>query len=258
MNAYFQKFYKYRGLLFQLICKDIKTKYRRSVLGYLWSVLNPLMMMMILTIVFSTIFKNDIPNFPVYFLTGQLIFNAFSEATNTAMTSVVSNSALIKKVYFPKYILPLSKSGSAFINFALSLIALVMVLVITRTKITGAIFLIPLPLLYLLLISSGIGLILSAIAVRFRDIVHLYGVLLTALMYLTPIFYPISILPDLARRIVSFNPVFHILEMFRCIVMYGTTPSLKTNLVCFGFAAIFLGLGMLFFKKNQDEFILYV
>lgn len=258
MKAYLQKFIKYRSLLAQLVSKDIKTKYRRSVLGYLWSVLNPLMMMIILTIVFSTIFRNDIPNFPVYFLTGQLIFNAFSEATNTAMTSVISNSALIKKVYFPKYILPLSKSGAAFVNFVLSLIALVVVLAVTQTAITPAILLLPLPLLYLLLISSGVGLFLASLAVRFRDVVHLYGVVLTALMYLTPIFYPITILPTTARQIVSFNPIFHILEMFRCVVMYGSVPSLKANLVCIGFSIISLGIGMLAFKKNQDQFILYL
>ncbi|WP_312635392.1 ABC transporter permease [Oscillibacter sp.] len=258
MSAYLKKFFQYRDLLFQLVSKDIKTKYRRSMLGYLWSVLNPLMMMMILTVVFSTIFRNDIPNFPVYFLTGQLIFNAFSEATNTAMSSVISNSALIKKVYFPKYILPVSKSGSAFVNFVLSLMALVVVLALTKTRITWAILLLPLPLLYLLLISTGVGLFLSALAVRFRDVVHLYSVVLTALMYLTPIFYPITILPDAARQIVSFNPIFHILEMFRCMVMYGTVPSLKANLVCIGFSIIALCVGMLTFQKNQDSFILYL
>lgn len=258
MSAYLKKFIQYRGLLSQLVSKDIKTKYRRSMLGYLWSVLNPLMMMMILTVVFSTVFRNDIPNFPVYFLTGQLIFNAFSEATNTAMSSVISNSALIKKVYFPKYILPVSKAGAAFVNFVLSLIALVVVLALTRAPISWAILLLPLPLLYLLLISTGVGLFLSALAVRFRDIVHLYGVVLTALMYLTPIFYPITILPDAARQIVSFNPIFHILEMFRCVVMYGTVPSLKANLVCMGFSIIALCVGMLTFKKNQDQFILYL
>lgn len=258
MSAYLKKFVKYRGLLAQLVSKDIKTKYRRSMLGYLWSVLNPLMMMMILTVVFSTIFRNDIPNFPVYFLTGQLIFNAFSESTNTAMTSVISNSALIKKVYFPKYILPVSKSGAAFVNFVLSLIALVVVLAITKTQISWAIFLLPLPLMYLLMISTGIGLFLSALAVRFRDVVHLYSVVLTALMYLTPIFYPITILPPAARQIVSFNPIFHILEMFRCVVMYGTAPSLKSNLVCLGFSVIALCVGMVTFKKNQDQFILYL
>lgn len=258
MKAYLQAFNKYRDLLWQLVVKDVKTKYRRSVLGYLWSVLNPLMMMIIMTIVFSTVFRNDIPNFPVYLLTGQLIFNAFSESTNQAMTSVVSNSALIKKVYFPKYILPLSKVGASFINFVLSLIALVVVLVATRTRITFAILLVPLPLLYLLLISSGVGMFLAAMAVRFRDVVHLYGVVLTALNYLTPIFYPVTILPNYARKILSFNPIFHILEMFRCVVMYGTVPSLKSNLVCIGFSVISLVVGILTFRKNQDEFILYV
>ncbi|HEX3018056.1 MAG TPA: ABC transporter permease [Caproicibacter sp.] len=258
MKAYLQAFNKYRDLLWQLVVKDVKTKYRRSVLGYLWSVLNPLMMMVIMTIVFSTVFRNDIPNFPVYLLTGQLIFNAFSEATNQAMTSVISNSALIKKVYFPKYILPLSKVGVSFVNFVLSLIALVVVLAATRTRITFAILLVPLPLLYLLLISSGVGMFLAAMAVRFRDVVHLYGVVLTALMYLTPIFYPITILPSYARGILSFNPIFHILEMFRCVIMYGTVPSIKANLVCIGFSVISLVIGMLIFQKNQDEFILYV
>lgn len=258
MKAYLLRFIKYRGLLQQLVSRDLKTKYRRSILGYLWSVLNPLLMMIILTIVFSTIFKNDIPNFPVYFLSGQLIFNAFSEATNTAMVAVINNSALIKKVSMPKYILPMAKSLSAFVNFLLSLIAMAVVLCVTNTQLTKAVFWLPFPLLYLLLTSIGVGMFLSATAIRFRDIVHLYGVVMTALMYLTPVFYPIAILPDVARRMISFNPLFHILEMFRCTVLYGTVPTLKAHLICIGFSVITLVVGMTAFKKMQDQFILYV
>lgn len=258
MKNQIQKFMKYRWLLSLLIQRDLKTKYRRSFLGYIWSLLNPLLMMVVISSVFSYVFRSDIENFPIYLLAGQIIFTFFADSTNAAMMSIVTGGGLIKKVYVPKYILPLSKTLSSFVTLLFSLIAIVIVLLVTKTPIKPTILLFPLPLFYLLLISTGVGMILSALAVYFRDVMHLYGVGLTALMYFTPIFYPISILPPTARLLMKFNPLFHVIEMFRSIILYGTVPTLRSNLVCLSMGLLVLGIGLIFFKKKQGNFILYI
>lgn len=257
MLKYIKNFWKYKDLLIQLVLRDLKTKYRRSILGYIWSVLNPLLMMLVITIVFSSLFKFDIPNFPIYLLIGQLMFNFFSEATTAAMNSIIGNDSLLKKVYIPKYIFPVARSISAFVNLLFSLIAIVIVLIITKTPVYITALLFPLALLYLLLFSIGIGLILSVAATYFRDVIHLYGILLTAWLYLTPIFYPIKILPHTVKTIVLYNPLFHFIEFFRSIILYGEVPNLSSNLICFSYGIISLTAGVIIFFKNQNNLILY-
>lgn len=258
MIEYFKTFWKYKGLLNELVIRDIKVKYRRSVLGYVWSVLNPLLMMIVIATVFAHMFRFDIDNYPIYLLTGQLIYNFYSDSTNLSMTSIICSGSLIKKVHLPKYIFPLSRTLSSFVNLLFSLAAILIMLAITRTKITPVIFLFPLPLFYVLLLCIGMGLILSVLAVYFRDMLHLYSVFLTALMYLTPIFYPVKQLPSYALSIIKLNPLYHIVLMFRNIVMYGTFPTLKENLICFSFGALSIIIGLIIFSKKQDNFVLYL
>ena len=188
--------YNYRDLLIELVKRDIKKKYRRSILGILWSMLNPFFTMLITAMVFSSFFKFAIENFPVYLLTGQLIFNFYVEATNTAMGSILENGSLIKKVYVPKYIFPLARVLSSCVNFVLSLPGLFLMLVITKVPFKISMVLGVIPIVYVLFFCFGIGLLLSTIAVYFRDMFHLYGVLITALSYLTPLFYPKEIIPE--------------------------------------------------------------
>lgn len=258
MKPYLQKFLSYRWLLIELVRRDLKTKYRRSFLGYIWSVLNPLLMMMVLTVVFSTLFKSDIPNFPIYLLSGQLIFNFFSEATNTALTSIINNASLIKKVSMPKYIFPVSKVLSAFVNLLFSLIALVIVAIVVRLEFSWTILLSIFPLSYAFLFALGVSMILSSMSVFFRDMVHLYGILLTVVMYFTPLFYPVTILPTIGRTLIKFNPLYHVVSMFRDCVMYARVPSLVDHAICMCFGLLLILLGAYFFKKHQDKFILYV
>lgn len=258
MKTYISNFLKYKSLLRELVVRDIKLKYRRSILGLLWSLLNPLLMMIVLTIIFSSLFKRNIDNFPVYLLTGRMIFVFFSETTNQAMMSIISNSSLIKKVYLPKYILPLSKALSSYINLMFSLLALIIVMIVTKIKITWVLILFPLPLIYTLIFSIGVGLVLSTYAVFFRDLVHLYSVLLTAWMYFTPIFYPVEIIPERYLFLVKSNPLYYIVQCFREIVLYGRIPSLSLNLICLAIAIITLFFGLIIFYKNQNKFILYI
>lgn len=255
---YAKKFMKYRPLLYQLVRRDFLAKYKRSVLGVLWSILNPLLTMVVMTIVFSFVFRYEIPNFPVYLLSGQIIFTMFSEITNLCMSSVIGGAALMKKVNVPKYIFPLSRALSSLVNFVFSFLALIIVMLITRAPFSVSMLYAVVPVFYVFTFSTGVGFLLSAAAVFFRDITYLYGIFLTAVMYFTPLFYPISIIPDHFRWIISLNPLYHFVECFRTCAIYGAVPSLWQNVVCLTLAVLALGMGLYVFHKKQDQFILYV
>ena len=221
---------KYNPLLIELVSRDIKVRYRKSVLGMLWTVLNPLLMMCVITVVFSTIFKQNIPNFPIYYLSGSLIFSFNSEATTNAMHSILSNCSLIKKVYLPKYLFPISCVLSSLVNLGFSLVAMFIVM----------------------------GTMLAALTVYFRDIAHFYGVFILAWTYFTPIFYPVDILPDFALRLMQFNPMFHYVNFMRELVIYGTFPGITENLICVAMSVLMLFAGFWVFYNKQDHFVLYI
>ena len=249
---------KYRFLIQDLVTKDIKTKYRRSVLGVIWSVLNPLLMMLVLTAVFANIFRFDIQDFPIYYLTGSLIFNFVSEATSFSLTAILGASGIIKKVYIPKYIFPLEKCLFAFVNMLFSFIAVIIVFIILQITPHWTIVLFPIPMIYTLIFSMGLGLMLSALNIFFRDTTHLWGVFVTAWMYLTPLFYPMSILPECMVSFVKLNPLYYYVEYFRDVMIYGTLPSFEDNMICITFSLVTLLIGLVVFKKKQDKFILYM
>lgn len=250
----------FRHLMFLMVKRDFVTRYRRSVLGVVWSLLNPILTMLVLTMVFSQIFRFEIPgvSFAVYLLSGQLIFGFFSESTNGAMGSVLAGAGTIKKVYVPKYIFPTTRVLSSVINLGFSFLAFLIVFVVTGTAFHPTIFLIPIPIFYLLIFSMGIGMLLSAVAVFFRDITYIYGVLLTLLNFLTPIFWPVSILPPRVYHLIHLNPMFHFVEYFRALALYGTIPGLWTNIICIGFALAAFFLGLYVKMSQQDKYILYL
>lgn len=256
MKKYIDNFLKFKPLLTELVARDIKIKYRRSVLGVLWTVLNPLGMMIILSIVFSNFFKFDIENFPLYVLSGQVVFNFFNDATTSSMTSILNNASLIKKVYVPKYLFVFSRIFSSFINLMASFSALLMVMIATRAELHWEMILAVIPLTMIVGFSSGVGLILAALTVRFRDIMHLYSVFTTGLMYLTPVIYPMSILPDVIRKIVLLNPLTNYLIMFRDVMFNATLPSFGAMMIGLVEMALAIGLGLWVFYKKQDGFIL--
>ena len=258
LRQQYMKWEKYRTLLGRLVQRDLKVKYRRSVLGYLWSLLNPLLMMLVMSLVFSYMFRYDIPNYPIYLITGQIMFTFFSESTTMAMTSVIGNAALMKKVYVPKYIFPISRVLSCFVTLLFSLAAVVIVMLATHTPMTPVIILFPLPLVYILLFSIGVGLILSVLAVYFRDTTHLYGVCTTAWMYLTPIFYPISAIPEQMQPLIRLNPLFQFIDCFREIILYGQVPSLQNTVVSCLWCLAALTIGGWLFKRKQANFILHI
>ena len=249
----------YRDLVGQLVSKDLKLKYRRSFLGYLWSILNPLMVMFVMVLVFSNIFRFEIENYPVYLIIGQTIYNYVNNATVHAIYSITDNGALLKKVYVPKYIFPMSKVTSDLLDFVFSLGAMILVMVVTGIRFSMYLILIPYVAVELYVFTLGMGLFLAQAAVFFRDVRYIYNVFLVAWMYATPIFYPISILPTRIRWIVThLNPLYYYMEQFRCLVLEQRLPS--PVLVARGWiiSLLVLGIGYLFFKKSEDKFILYI
>lgn len=245
-------------VLASLVGKDFKLKYRRSVLGVLWSVLNPLLMMVVLSIVFSFFFRFQIEFYPVYLILGQTLFTFMTDATNGAMRSIIDSASLIKKIRINKAIFPIEKVSFAMINFVFSLIAVIGVMIFFQIPPTPNMLLLPVLLICVFIFSLGLGLLLSALAVFFRDMFHLWSVLTTAWMYLTPVFYPVEILPDWVFSAMQFNPMYHYIGFFRDIFLNGVTPDIACVLICFGMAIATFAVGYLVFSKTQRKFILYV
>lgn len=258
MNNYLKTYNQYKPLLYEFVKRDIKVKYKDSALGIVWSMLNPLLTMIVLTFIFSNIFKNSIPNFPVYCLSGRLIYDFFSQSTNQAMKSITSKSSLIKKIYIPKYIYTLSKLISTFVIFLVSLIPLFFVMLITKVEFKFINLFIVYPLLMLFFISFGFGLILATVNVFFRDLEHIYSVVLMLIMYMSAIFYSVDIVNPIFAVVMKFNPIYPVICVFRDCILYGQITSYTNIVLSFVYAVFYMIFGLIVFKKNQDKFILYV
>ncbi|PAD30611.1 ABC transporter permease [Paenibacillus sp. 7523-1] len=257
-SVYFHNFKKYNYLLALLTRNHISKKYRGSILGIFWSLLNPLLQMVILTLIFSSLFGNQIDNFPLYMISARLVFEFFSTATNGTMKSIVDSSDLIKKVYIPKYLITISKVLAEFIIFLISLIDLLVVMFITGTDVTINFIYVPLYLVLLLIFTTGVSLMLSTITIFFRDVEHLYGVFVMTLMYFSAIFYPADIVPEKYRFILELNPIYQFISGFRQIVYYGQPIELDNIVYCFVAGVLSLVIGLFVFEKNQHKFILHV
>lgn len=253
---------KYSFLLKQLVVRDFKVKYKRSVLGILWSLLYPVLTMSVMALVFTNFFKfsTDDVNYLAYLMSGLVVFNYFSEATNLSMSSVVANFSLINKVYMPKYIFPLSKCLFVGINLLLSQIPLYVILIATGTGITWHHVFLPFGYICLFLFTLGFSMILSTVAVFLRDMFYIYGVILTLWTYLTPIMYQVDKISDspLVVTLLKCNPLYWFTYFPRRIMLYHTTPEPNAWLYCLLLAVASLTIGILVFKKNQDKFIYYV
>ncbi len=259
IKPYALKLKKYIPLLKNLVSRDLKVKYRRSVLGFVWSVLNPILMALVLNAVFSRLFRFDIEYFAVYYLTGSLIFNFVIECTTGSMTSIIDSASLIKKVYIPKYIFPLEKCCFAFINMLFSSVAVIVIMLIQGAPFSFTALLFPIPMIYAFLFAYGFSLVLSSMMVFFRDMQHLWSVWTAIWMYLTPIIYPAKLLSDNGLGFVmKANPMYYYTTYLREIVMYGNLPSLDFNIICMVFAGLMMVLGVFVFNKAQDKFILYI
>lgn len=256
-------------ILQQLVTRDFKLKYRRSVLGVLWSVLNPLLMMAVLSLVFTNMFRFDTPGcpYPVYLILGMTLFTLMNDSTSTAMSSIIDASALLKKVRIEKAVFPIEKIIFTLVNYLFSFIAVLVVMLAFQVPLSPTALALPLLLLYVVVFCAGIGLLLSALSVFFRDVMHLWSVVITAWNYLTPIFWPETYLTSgvlsdgLGRALLiieQFNPMYYYVSYVRQIMAYGTMPDLGFNLICLGFAVAAFAIGLLVFRKVQSKFILYI
>lgn len=258
MKKYVDNFLQYRFLLSELVKKGIKLKYRRSYLGIVWSMLEPLLTMIVLTIVFGTLYGNTDRTFPVYILTGRLLYSFFSQATKAALKSIRQNSAMIKKVYVPKYIYPLSSVLYNYVIFLISLIVLAIVAVVQGIQPTIYMLQIPIALILVLLLSYGCGMILATIGVFFRDMEYLWSVALMIIMYTCAIFYyPSRLLKSGFAWILKFNPLYCIISIFRS-AMFGEMMNMHYFAYALIFSLVAIVVGMICFKKKQDDFILYI
>ena len=258
---------KDRFILKQLVTKDFKIKYRRSFLGVAWSVLNPLLMMIVMAVVFSTIFaqgRNGAVSpelYPLYLIVGNVTFSVMSESTNQALMSIIWASSLLKKVKVHRWVFPVQKVLFSLVNFGFSLIAVAIVMIWFHVVPTWHLILRPVCLVLLMLFCMGLGMMLSALTVFFRDIMHLWSVVITAWTYLTPIFWTtdfIGRMSHVVRIIMYANPMYNYIQFMRDIFLFQTTPTFFTVGMCVAWAVVALVLGYVVFHKSEHKFILYI
>lgn len=249
---------RYKFLISQLVSRDFKSKYKRSFFGVLWSFFNPLLTSLVMYVVFSNLFRFNVPHYPVYLISGTVMFNFFSECCGMCLTSIVGNAPLITKVYVPKYVYPFTRTLSSGINLAFAFIPVLIIALINGLVPTKAWLLALFPLACLMIFCLGFGLILCTTMVFFRDTQFLWGVISMIWMYITPIFYPIDILPDNLLAVLKCNPLYYYVDFVRSCIIGGISPEPRMYVQCFLIAVGFLIFGSLIFKLNQDKFVLYL
>ena len=243
-------------LLKQIIRKNFTSKYKDSILGVLWSFFNPLITMALLTAIFSTVFARSIENFPVYFLTGRIVIDFFNSGTKIAMTSFKRNRSILNKIYVPRYIFALGGICSEFINFLMSVIVLIAIMIVTRAPFYPMALLSVIPVFILFLLIVGVGLILSILCTKFSDIEYLYRIFTSLLIYACAIFYPITMVPQPIRGYMELNPVYGIIAQFREFVMFGRFPSMKLMLTTFLFSLALFVIGIIVYSKYKNRITL--
>lgn len=253
-----QKLKKNQFLFAQLVHRDFTQKYKRTVLGIAWSVLSPLLTLMVMNIIFGTLLGANIEHYTIYLFTGQLIFSFFNDSTNEGMTSLLNNAEIFTKVNVPKYMFLFSKNISSLINFGITLCIYFVFVAINGIPFTWKFVLLLFPILCLVVFNLGMGLILSAMYVFFRDIQYLYGIFTMLLMYMSAIFYSIETFPQIGKNLFLLNPVYVYIRYFRKIVIEGDIPSVWMHLVAAGYAVLAFGIGAWIYKKKNHSFLYYV
>lgn len=254
----FQRLKKYQFLFQELVHRDFTKKYKRTVLGIAWSVLSPMLTLLVMNIVFGTLLGSNIEHYTIYLFSGQLIYSFFNDSTNEGMTSLLNNAEIFTKVNVPKYMFLFSKNVSSLINFGITLIIYFLFVIANGIPVTWKFILLLYPICCLVVFNLGIGLILSALYVFFRDIQYLYSIFTLLLMYLSAIFYSIEEFPQIGRNLYLLNPVYVYIRYFRKIVIDGDIPSIWFHLIAAGYALIAFGVGYLIYKKKNHSFLYYV
>lgn len=253
-----QKMKEYRFLFEELVKRDFSKKYKRTILGVFWSVLGPLMTLGIMALVFTQFFGRNTPHYTVYLFCGNLIFNFFKESTLSGMTSLYENASIFSKINVPKYLFLLSKNVSSLINFMINIVVLFVFVIIDGITFQWSFFLLLYPILCLIAFNLGMGLILSALYLMFRDMRYLYEIFTMLLMYLSAIFYTVDSYPEEVRGLFYINPVYTYISYFREIIINGTIPPVWLHLLNAAYALVALGIGALIYKKYNYKFLYYI
>jgi len=249
--------FQYRELIYQLVRRDIVSRYKRSVLGIAWTLLQPLGMMIIISVVFSNLFQT-VKGYPAYVLSGLIAWTFFAQTTNAIITQIVWGGALLRQIYMPRTSFAVSAIGTGLVNLLLSVIPLFLIMFVTDLTFHWSILFLPVSILLLAAFSLGVGLIISTVAIHFPDVAEMYQIILTAWMYLTPIIYPETIIPEAYRFwFFNLNPMYHILKVFRMSLLDGVFPDAKTLIIAVTVSSLTLIIGWLFFSKRSDEFAYY-
>ena len=247
------------GFLFEeLVKRDFKKKYKGTILGVLWSMLAPLLQLAVMNFVFSHIFKRDGEHWIIYLFSGNLLFTYFRQATTSGMTALQANSGIFTKINVPKYLFLLSRNVESIINLAFSLAVYFIFVAIDGIAFKWVFLLMLFPIACEIVFNIGMGLILSALHIFFKDISYLYDVFCTLLMYLSVIFYYADAFPLIMQKFLYLNPIYCYITYLRTVVIDGVVPPLWLHGLCFGYAALFLGIGALMYKKNNYKFLYYI
>lgn len=245
---------RYRDLIYQLIRRDIVARYKRSILGVIWTMLQPLGMMLVITIAFSQLFGR-VEGYPVYLLSGLIAWNFFSQTTTAAIHQIVWGGALMRRIYIPHTAFSISSVGTGMVNLILSLIPLLLIMLIAQRPITWAILFVPIPLILLTAFALGVGLMLSTMAIHFPDIKEMYLIIVQAWMYLTPVMYPADIIPVTYRDwLLYLNPMYYLINIFRAPIYEGSLPSPNILIIGIAVSVLTLLVGWIYFSSQMDNF----
>ncbi len=246
--------WRYRDLIVFLVRRDITARYKRSVLGIAWTMLNPLGMMIVLSIVFSQVFRVQMEGYPAYVLSALIAWNFFAQTSSSSINALVWGGDLLQRIYIPRSTFAISTIGTGLVNLTLSLVPLFIVILAIGFPLHWTILLSPIAMLFLGMFSLGVGLLVSTIGIYFIDVVEMYNIVVMAWMYLTPIIYPLDILPAGLQGWLKLNPMLHLVELFRDLVFYGKIPPLENWLISFAVALVTLLIGWIVFTGKSDEF----
>lgn len=258
LEGLIEKIKRYQFTFEELVKRDFKQKYKRTVLGMAWSILSPLLSLFVMSMVFSHFFGSNMEHYTIYLFCGNLVFNYFHESTIGGMNALMANADIFSKVNVPKYLFVISKNVSALINFGLTLCIFFLFVLLDGVSFHITFLMLLYPILCLVAFNVGVGMVLSALFVFFRDVGYLYDVFTMLLTYMSAIFYTVDILPATMQNLFLLNPVYCYIKYFRIVVLDGSIPSLSFHLLCAFYAVAAMCIGMLIYKKNNHKFLYYV
>lgn len=247
-----------RFLFEELVKRDFKKKYKGTALGMIWSVLSPLLSLLVMSLIFTQFFGRTQAHYTIYLFCGTVIFSFFNDSTSGGMGALLNNSAIFTKINVPKYLFLFSKNLSSLINFGLTLIIFFIFCIIDGVTFTWAFLLLVFPIICLIIFNLGIGLILSALYVFFRDVQYLWTIAIQLIMYMSAVFYTVESFPENIQKLFLINPIYVYIKYFRLVVIDNTIPSIQYHLLALGYALLAFGIGALMYKKQNHKFLYYV